>query len=123
VALVRSGRHATAHAPEHALLAPESPLNRYSVRPVESTRIRPKRLFATRTVAAGVDAGVVFDAAGGGDAVGAPPPPQAATVRATSGITAALARKVMGLLRVMSLLRLGRDRQSQRPAVLESRTA
>ena len=36
-----------------------------------------------------------------------PPPPHAATVRATSGITAALARKVMGLLRVMSLLRMG----------------
>jgi hypothetical protein len=52
---------------------------------------------------------VVFDGAGGGDAVAALLPPQAATARAASGITAALARKVMGLLRVMSLLRLGRS--------------
>jgi hypothetical protein len=65
---------------------------------------------------------VVFDAAGGGEAVAAAPPPQAATARALSGITAALARKVMGLLRVMSLLRWG-GRQSQHPAVLESRDA
>jgi hypothetical protein len=74
---------------------------------VESTRIDPRLLPATPTVAeAPVE---VF----GGDAVAAvaapPPPPHAATVRATSGITAALARKVMGLLRVMSLLRLGRS--------------
>jgi hypothetical protein len=81
--------------------------------------------LATRTVAVLVDAVavlldavavllgavVVFD--GAGEAVAAPPPPpQAATARATSGMTAALARKVMGLLRVMSLLGLG-DRQSQ----------
>jgi hypothetical protein len=50
---------------------------------------------------------VVFDAAGGGDAVAAPPPPQAATARAVSGITTALARKVVSLVRVMSLLRFG----------------
>src|SRR5947207_2594979 len=105
VAPVRSGGHATAHAPEHALLVPESALNRYSVWPVESTRIRPKRLFATRTVAVWVGVVLVLDAAGGVAAVAAPPPPpQAETARATSGITAALARKVMGLLRVMWLL-------------------
>jgi hypothetical protein len=63
---------------------------------------------------------VVFGAAGGADAVAAPPQP--ATARAASGITAAVARKVMGLLRVMSLLRWG-DRQSQHPAVIESRDA
>jgi hypothetical protein len=50
---------------------------------------------------------VVFAGAGGGDAVATPPPPQAATARAVSGITTALARKVMGLVRVMSLLRIG----------------
>ena len=73
------------------------------MRPVELTRIEPRLLLATPRVAeAPVE---VF----GGDAVAAPPPPQAATARAVSGITAALARKVMGLLRVMSLLRLGRS--------------
>jgi hypothetical protein len=82
-------------------------LKRYSVRPWESTRIRPKRLFATLTVVVWAGVVVVFDGAGAGEAVAAPPPPHAATVRATRGITAALARKVMGLLRVMSLLRSG----------------
>src|SRR5438270_13620753 len=86
VAPVRSGGHAVAHAPVHALLVPESPLNRYSVRPVESTRIRPRRLLAARTVAVWVGLVVAFEAAGGGDAVAAPPPPQAATARAVSGI-------------------------------------
>jgi hypothetical protein len=45
-------------------------------------------------------AGAGFDDA----AVAALPPPQAATARAASGISAALATKVMGRLRVMSLL-------------------
>jgi hypothetical protein len=76
-------------------------LNKYRVRPVELTRTDPRLLLATPTVAdAPLD---VFGVA----AVAAPPPPHAATDRAASGITAALARKVMGLLRVMSLLRLG----------------
>jgi hypothetical protein len=70
---------------------------------VESTRIDPRLLFAPPTVAEAPVA--VFGVA----AVAAPPPPHAATARATSGIAAALARKVMGLLRVMSLLRLGRS--------------
>jgi hypothetical protein len=65
--------------------------------------------LATRTAAILVVVGpvvVVDDAgAGAGAAVALPPPPQAATARALSGITAALARKVIGLLRVMSLLR------------------
>ena len=79
---------------------------------MESTRIDPRLLLATRTVTvlAGVVVVVVVvvDFAGGAAAVAAlPPPPQAATVRATSGITAALARNLIGLLRVMSLLRLG----------------
>jgi hypothetical protein len=90
----------------HALLVRESALNRYRVRPLELTRIRPRRLSATRTVVllvgvVDVLVAVVFDAAGGGDAVAVPPPPQAATDRATSGITAALARNVVGLLRVI----------------------
>jgi hypothetical protein len=88
---------------------PESALNRYSVRPVASTRVRPKRLLASLTVAVWVGGVVVvFDGGGGEEAVAAPPP-QAATARAASGITAALPRKVMGLLRVISLLWLGRS--------------
>jgi hypothetical protein len=107
VPVVRRGGQAEAHAPVQALLVLESALNRYRVRPVESTRIDPRLLFATRTVAVCVGVVVVFGAAGGGDAVAAAPPPQAATDRAASGITAALERKVMSLLRVTSLLRLG----------------
>jgi hypothetical protein len=69
----------------------------------------------TRTLAVfvGVVVVVVADGAGGGAAVAAaPPPPHAVTARATSGITAAPARKVMGLLRVISLLRIGEHRHS-----------
>jgi hypothetical protein len=83
-------------------------LNRYRVRPVESTRIDPRLLFATPTVA---EAPVEVFAGDPVAAVAAPPPPQPATARAVSGIAAALARKVRGLLRIMSLLRLG-SRQS-----------
>jgi ribosomal protein S12 methylthiotransferase accessory factor YcaO len=81
----------------------ESALNRYRVRPLALTRMDPRLLLATRTVAVVVVVVVVVvvDGAGGGAAVAAAPPPQAATARAMSGITAALARKVMGLLRVM----------------------
>jgi hypothetical protein len=50
---------------------------------------------------------VLFD--GAGAAVATPPPPEAATAIAASGITATLARKARGLLRLMSLLRLGRS--------------
>jgi hypothetical protein len=110
----------------HALLVLESALNRYRVRPVELTRIDPRLLLATRTAVGLAGAGAVVvvddDVVGGGEAVAAAPPPQAATARALSGITAALTRKVMGLLRVMSLLRLG-TRQSHRPAFVESRNA
>jgi hypothetical protein len=49
--LASSGGHTDAHAPVHALLAPESALNRYTVRPAELTRIGPRLLFATSTVA------------------------------------------------------------------------
>src|ERR1700753_3163492 len=105
--LAKSGGHAVAHAPVHALLVAESALNRYSVRPCESTRIDPRLLLATRTAVVGVGVGVVFAFAGAVAAVAAPPPPQAATAKAVSGITAALTMKVMGLRRVMLLLRLG----------------
>jgi len=117
--LPAAAAHTVAHAPEHALLVPESALNRYSVWPWELTRIRARLLFAPRT---GVTLAAVDVFAGGVAAVAPPPPPQAATVRAASGIAAAPARKMMGLLRVMSLLRLG-DRRSQRQAVIESRNA
>jgi hypothetical protein len=103
----------------HALMLPESALNRDRVRPAELTRIDPRLVFATPIVAeAPLE---VFGAA----AVAAPPlPPQAATAKAVSGIAAALARNVMGLVRVMSLLRLrastvaapGGDRITQRVA-------
>jgi len=81
---------------------PTSALNRYRVRPFELTRIEPTLLFATPTVA---EAPIELFAVAAVAAL--PPPPHAATDRATSGITAAPARKVMGLLRIMSLLRLG----------------
>jgi hypothetical protein len=65
-------------------------------------------VFATPTVADAVlevfAVGVEVDA--GRDAVAAAPP-QAATARALSGISAALAREVMSLLRLMSPFRLG----------------
>ena len=51
VPLARSGGHAVAHAPVHALMVPESALNRYRARPVELTRIDPRLLFATPRVA------------------------------------------------------------------------
>src|ERR1700733_2578979 len=78
----RSGGHAVAQAPVHALVVPTSALNRYRVRLVESTRIDPRLLFATSTVA---DVPLeVFD--GGAVApVAALPPPQAVLARATSG--------------------------------------
>jgi hypothetical protein len=67
--------------------------------------------------------GVVFDAAGGGDAVAVPPPPQAPRATAASGITTALATNLMGLLRVMLAPSVGEHRQSQRRAAIESRDA
>jgi hypothetical protein len=82
----------------HALFALVSALNRYRVRPWELTRIDPRLLFATPTVAGALL--VVFD--GAGVAVAAPLLlPQAATVKAASRMSAAPARKLMGCLRVM----------------------
>jgi hypothetical protein len=59
--------------------------------------------LASFTEATGSVGVVVAFVATCGDAVAAAPrPPQAATARAVSGITAALARRVIGLLHVMS---------------------
>ena len=48
-----------------------------------------------------------------GPALSLSPPPQPATVSATSGITALPARNVINLLRVMLLLQMGRDALTQ----------
>src|SRR3954464_4043570 len=92
--LVRSGGQAVAQAPVHALVVPESFLNRYRVRPCESTRILPRPLFATSTVAEpwGAGAPEKFEVL---------LPPQPATASATSGSAAAAERSLMGLMRVM----------------------
>jgi hypothetical protein len=91
------------------LFAPVSACHRYRVLPRESTRIDPRPLFATPTVAEAAlelfAVGVEVEA--GRDALAAPPPPQAATARALSGIRTTLAREAMRLLRLMLLLRLG----------------
>jgi len=50
--LARSGGQLAAHEPVQELVALESPLKRYSVRPCELTRILPRLSFATPTVAA-----------------------------------------------------------------------
>jgi hypothetical protein len=98
--VARTGGHAAAQAPEQALFVPTSFWNKYTVRPCESTRILPRPVFATPIVAD--DPLVVLGGVGDADAV-APllPPPQPATASATMGTTAAPARKLMGLRRVM----------------------
>jgi hypothetical protein len=52
VPLVRNGGQALAQAPEHVLFEPVSFSNRYRVRPCESTRILPRPVLLTFTVAA-----------------------------------------------------------------------
>ena len=100
--LARSGGQAMAHAPEHALFIPTSFVNRYSVRPRESTSAFPRWVLATRTVgacgAADLGALVAADVGALVAAVALPPLPQAATLSAVSGISAAPARKVTGFL-------------------------
>lgn len=106
--VVKSGGQAVAQAPLQVLFVPVSARHRYSVLPRASTRIDPRPLFATPTVAAVALAvfavGVEVDA--GRDAVSSPPP-QAAMARALSGISAAPAREMMGLLCLMPPFRLG----------------
>src|SRR3954451_1890109 len=101
----RSGGQGVAQAPEHALFVLVSLLNRYSVRPRESTRILPSLLLlATRTFVTACRAAMVECGAaalgGACAAVAPPPPPQAATPSATSG-TAAAPSRVNGFLVVM----------------------
>lgn len=82
-----NGGHATAHAPEHALLVPESASNGYGVRPWELTRIEPSPVLARSTVA-----DVAFAVLGDVAAVAALPQPlrpQAASARSITGMTAA----------------------------------
>jgi len=90
VPLARSGGHAVAQAPLHVLVLPESCVNRYSVRPCESTRIVPNAVLAVPTLVGGVDAfGGVVDALA--------PPPHAATANGASANPATLARIAIGL--------------------------
>jgi hypothetical protein len=109
--LASSGGHAVAHAPEQALFIAESALNRYRARPVELTRIDPRLLLATPTVA-----DTPLEVVGVAPVATPPLPPQAATARATSGITAALARKVMGLFARYVAPLVAERRPSQRSA-------
>src|SRR3954453_14308062 len=53
----RTGGQLVAQAPKHVLFGPESFLNRYTVRPCESTRMFPRLPLAAPTVAAGCPAG------------------------------------------------------------------
>jgi hypothetical protein len=84
------GGHALAHSPAHELVVPESFVNRYSVRPCESTRIVPSEVLAVPTLAGAADVFGVVDAV-------APPPPHAATASGVSANPAALARIAIGL--------------------------
>src|SRR3954447_2807805 len=78
----RSGGQLVAQAPKHVLLGPESFLKRYSVRPCESTRMFPRLLFATSTVAVwSPEVLAEFDEV-------LDPPPQAASETAASAIAA-----------------------------------
>jgi hypothetical protein len=109
-----------AQLPEHLLLGAVSFLNRYNVRPRESTRIFPKPVRRTWTVARRLlraTEAALTELSMVGCVVAAfttwVPPTKA---KAVSGITAALARKVLGVLRVMSLLGLGSiDTRTDRP--------
>src|SRR3954447_21311384 len=84
---VVSGGHTLAHAPPHALALPLSASNRYSVRPVPSTRILPSFEPASATDAP------PEPAAGDADLVAGPPsaPPQPATASAITATPATAA--------------------------------
>jgi hypothetical protein len=111
-----SGGHALAHSPVHALVLPESCVNRYSVRPCESTRIVPSALLAVPTLVGGVDAFGVVDAV-----APPPPPPHAATASGASAAAAVLARIAIDLDGwVMVLLCVG-GRVASAPATSDGR--
>src|SRR6476661_1521715 len=78
---VRSGGHATAHAPLQVLRVPVSALNRYRVRPWESTRMRPR----VEEVETPIAAGRPLEVAGFVDAVEVLPP-QPAIARPTTPV-------------------------------------
>src|SRR4051794_35373123 len=92
-----SGGQLTAQAPVHSLIVPESRVNRYRVRPCESTRIFPRLWLDPPPVAAAPPA--FF---GGRDgAFELPPPPQPATASAARTSNAAPAGKAINLLYLM----------------------
>src|SRR6266550_8277128 len=97
--LARSGGHAAAQAPVHALRVPESFWKRYRVLPRLSTKTLPRLpAFATPRVARVPLAvvGGVFDAVAVSLLL-----PHAARVSAAAGTTAAAAMKPINLLLVM----------------------
>src|SRR3954447_6796517 len=79
----RSGGQLVVQAPKHVLLGPESFLNRYTVRPCESTRMFPRLPLATSTVAVAPEVPGDFD-----EVVDAPP--HAASATAASGAAATI---------------------------------
>src|SRR3954454_16446873 len=91
----RTGGQLVAQAPKHVLLGPESFLNRYTVRPCESTRMFPRLTLATSTVAAA--APVV---AGDFDKV-VDEPPQAASATAASAAAPTTMGTAIRLVRVI----------------------
>src|SRR3954452_4792566 len=88
-----SGGHAVVHSPEHALVVPESFVNRYNVRPCESTRIVPRPLLATPIAG--------FGAAFAVAAVAPPPLPTQPATSETAATTADPARRFIGLIRAI----------------------
>src|SRR4029453_19249884 len=98
--VVVTGGHSAAHAPEQVLFEPVSFSNRYTVRPVESTRILPRPLTSlTATVDEPAEAIELLGAALAWPLL--PPPPQPATTKATSATAAAARRRDRGFLRVI----------------------
>src|SRR3954465_5170200 len=91
----RSGGQVGAQAPKHLLLGPESFLNRYTVRPCESTRMFPRLPFAMSTVAVASpevpeDFDEVLDA-----------PPHAASATAASAAAPTTTGRMIRLVRVI----------------------
>src|SRR3954452_17725510 len=91
----RTGGQLVAQAPKHVLFGPESFLNRYTVRPCESTRMFPRLPLAASTVAVASpevpgDVDEVVDA-----------PPQAASATAASAAAATTMGAMIRLLNVM----------------------
>src|SRR3954447_11974390 len=90
-----TGGQLVAQAPKHVLLGPESFLNRYTVRPCESTRMFPRLPLATSTVAAASP-----EVAGDFDEV-VDEPPQAASATAASAAAPTAMGRAIRLVRVI----------------------